>query len=204
MVYYIMYNGQVTGPMDREQMFAYGVNRDTMVSADGGDWRPLYTYPELMELLSRGVQGAPAYHSAEQRQVSFSEAIKIGFSKYATFSGRASRSEFWWWILFTYIISFITTGVGQGIWSNDLLQFAMSGDISDLPIGFYSLTGIVNLFFLLPTLAVSVRRLHDTGRSGWFYLLNFLCCIGSIILLVWYCQPSKEQDNEYGPVPNVE
>lgn len=95
MVYYIMYNGQVTGPMNREQMFAYGVNRDTMVSADGGDWRPLYTYPELMELLSRGA-GVPPQYMAEQRQVSFLEAIKIGFSKYATFSGRASRSEFWW------------------------------------------------------------------------------------------------------------
>ncbi|MDE6101281.1 MAG: DUF805 domain-containing protein [Paramuribaculum sp.] len=204
MVYYIMYQGQVTGPMNREQIFAYGVNRDTMVSADGGDWRPLYTYPELMELLSRGTGAAPEYHPAVQRQVSFMEAIKIGMSKYAVFSGRASRSEFWWWILFTYIISFVTAGIGQGIWGNDLVQFALSGDIADLPIGFYSFTGIVNLLFFLPTLAVSVRRLHDTGRSGWFYLLNFLCCIGSIILLVWYCQESKAETNEYGPVPNEE
>lgn len=192
MVYYIAYNGQTVGPMSREQVISYGVNRDTLISADGGDWRPLYTYPELMELLA---QSQPA---GFQRQVSFGEAIARGFKNYFTFSGRASRSEYWWWQLFYWIVSTIVQTIFiPNLSAQDLLA-------NPMPDSMLYPMSIVTLFFLIPTLALSVRRLHDTGRSGWWVLLSLILCIGQIILLVWYCQPSKEETNEYGPVPNVE
>ena len=202
MVYYIMYQGQVTGPMSKEQMMAYGVNRDTMVSADGGEWRALYTYPELMEILATA---SPASVGAGvQRQMGFFEAIKTVLGKYADFSGRAQRSEFWWWNLGYAIVYYAIYFVIGGVYGGDLSRFMETQDFAYYPTGMVVWLGLFNLAFLLPNLAVSVRRLHDTGRSGWWFLLNFLCCVGGIVLLVWYCQGSEEGENEYGPEPNVE
>jgi len=200
MVYYIMYQGQVTGPMSKEQMLSYGVNRETMVSADGGEWRALYTYPELMEILNTA---APVTHTGYQRQMGFGEAIRSVFSKYATFSGRAQRSEYWWWVLFYGIIYYAFASVMGFVFGDEVASINPS-DISTLPMGLYSVLGLFQLVFLLPNLAVGVRRLHDTGRSGWWLLLSFLCCVGPIILIIWCCKPSDETENEYGPVPNVE
>lgn len=196
MQYYIMYQGQVTGPMTKEQIFAYGVNRDTMVSAEGGAWRPLYTYPDLMEILS---SGSAAVASGYQRQVGFGEAIKRGFSKYAVFTGRTSRSEFWWWQLFVFILNTILSSVSMPFIMQD---FDPSSGM--LPMSWYCTNGILSLILFLPNLGMAIRRLHDTSRSGWWVLLNLVCCIGWIFLLVWWCQPSQESDNKYGPVPNVE
>lgn len=197
MVYYIMYQGQVTGPMSKDQIYAYGVNRDTMVSADGGDWRPLYTYPGLMEgLAASGVSSpAPLY----QRQVGFGEAIKRGFQKYAVFTGRTSRSEFWWWQLFVFIISSAVSSCTMPFIMDD---FDPTSGM--LPMSWYCTSGLLNLILFLPNLGMAIRRLHDTGRSGWWVLLNLVCCIGWIFLIVWWCQPSQEQNNKYGPVPNVQ
>lgn len=211
--YYIMYQGQVTGPMTREQIFAYGVNRDTMVSADGGEWRPLYAYPELMELLASqpAVNQADSYRSSYgfQRQVGFGEAVKVGFSKFFCFSGRASRSEFWWWILFSWIVSWVLSTFLTPSYTSSIM--AASGDPEAMMSAMtdfitspgYIVSILINLALFIPTLAVSVRRLHDTGRSGWWYLLNFVACIGWIILLVWYCKASQSGENQYGPEPNM-
>ncbi len=88
----------------------------------------------------------------------FGEAVSSCFSKYAVFSGRAPRSEFWWWILFVILVSF-----GVGI---------LSG-ILEVALGLKALGAIISLlldlFFLLPNLAVAMRRLHDLNRSGWWY-----------------------------------
>lgn len=197
MNYYIMYQGQVTGPMTKEQVFAYGVNRDTMISAEGGEWRPLYTYPDLMEILAAGASsGVPGGY---QRQVGFGEAIKRGFSKYAVFTGRTSRSEFWWWQLFIFIVNTVVSSATMPFIMQD---FDPTSGM--LPMSWYCTNGVLSLIFFLPNLGMCIRRLHDTGRSGWWVLLNLVCCIGWIFLLVWWCQPSQEQENEYGPVPNVE
>ncbi len=103
--------------------------------------------------------------------MTFGESISTCFSKYATFSGRASRSEYWWWQLFTFLI------------------------------GCIPLAGFIAIFvFFIPNLAVGVRRLHDTGRSGWNFLWAFLPIIGTIILLVFFLTDS-ESDNQYGPRP---
>jgi uncharacterized membrane protein YhaH (DUF805 family) len=64
--------------------------------------------------------------------------------------------------------------------------------------------GLANLALLLPSLAVAARRLHDTGRSGWWLLLIFAILIGWIILIVWYCQDSNSGENKYGPSPKAE
>jgi uncharacterized membrane protein YhaH (DUF805 family) len=88
----------------------------------------------------------------------FGEAVASCFSKYANFSGRAPRSEYWWWILFVILVSF-----GVGLISGFLEAASGSKSIGALIIG------LLDLFFLLPNLAVVVRRLHDLNRSGWWY-----------------------------------
>ena len=107
--------------------------------------------------------------------------IKV-LKNYAVFQGRARRKEYWMFTLFSIIISIVLT-------------------IIDSVTGLTSvLSGIYSLAVLVPSLAVSVRRLHDTGRSGWFVLLALIPIIGSIILIVFMCGDSQE-DNQYGPNP---
>ena len=100
--------------------------------------------------------------------MTFGESISTCFSKYATFDGRAARSEYWWFVLFTFLASLIL------------------GMISE------TLSGVFSLAVLLPSLAVGARRLHDTDRSGWFLLLWLLPIIGWIVLLFFAAQESKE------------
>lgn len=114
--------------------------------------------------------------------MSFADAIKTCFSKYADFSGRARRSEYWFFYLFVVIALF-------------------AASIVDKVIGTYPLLYLLDgLAILLPILAAGARRLHDTGRSGWWLLIAFVPLIGAILLLVWYCTDSSP-DNEYGPSP---
>lgn len=100
--------------------------------------------------------------------MTFGESISACFSKYAAFDGRATRSEYWWWFLFTFLVSLAT------------------GMVSEM------LSGLFSLGVLLPSLAVGARRLHDTDRSAWFLLLWFVPLIGWIILIVWAIQEGKE------------
>ena len=121
-----------------------------------------------------------------QRQVSFTEAVERGFQNYANFCGRASRSEYWWWLLFQLLICLFATIVGASI--------GAAGAI---------LTVLVSLGMFLPSLSVAIRRLHDVGHSGWWYLLGIIPVIGAIVLLVWYCSASEPQSNRFGDVPNI-
>lgn len=122
-----------------------------------------------------------------QRQVSFQEAIERALKfNYCNFDGRASRSEFWWFALFSFIVSFV---IG--------IVFAFNPKFLDIASGLFSLA------MLLPSLGLSVRRLHDVGMSGWWILLSLIPLVGAIILLVWFCKDSVPYPNEYGPVPNV-
>lgn len=124
--------------------------------------------------------------------MTFTESISTCFSKYVDFTGRASRSEFWWWTLFNFIVacvlSFIFTPIFGG--SHGSSQF-----LGSLP------TMIWGLIMLLPSLAVFCRRMHDTGRSGWWYFIGFIPLVGAIVLLVFECQPSQPMPNRYGNVP---
>lgn len=110
----------------------------------------------------------------------FTDAVKACFAKYANFSGRAARPEFWWFFLFQVAV------------------FVVTGMVSEV------LYWIAALALLLPGLAVGARRLHDIGKSGWFLLLGFIPIIGFLVLLYWFVQPSQGA-NQYGhPVVSSE
>lgn len=115
--------------------------------------------------------------------MSIIDAVKSVFTQYVGFSGRARRSEYWWFCLANIIINSILSGLGRNI-------------------GLFSvLSGIYGLAVLLPALAVAVRRLHDIGKSGWWFLLNLIPLVGQIILIVWYCKDSEPGENQYGANP---
>ena len=113
--------------------------------------------------------------------MTFSEAVSDAFSKYATFRGRSSRSAYWWFYLFTAIVT-------------------IAAALVDLLLGTWFVAVLVYLVILLPNLAVLVRRLHDAGHSAWWLLIGFLPLIGAIILLVFTLQRSKPA-NEWGDGP---
>lgn len=125
----------------------------------------------------------------------FTEAVKTVFSKYATFSGRATRSEFWWFYLFNIIMYWGLTIIGMVIGgaSNGAEGMLAGGGIGMI------LTILYGLAIIIPTISVCVRRLHDTNRSGWNYWWCLLPIVGAIILLVFFVQGSYPADNEYGP-----
>lgn len=133
-----------------------------------------------------------------QYQVSFGDAINRAFSQYCNFYGRASRSEFWWFYLFTLIIGW-ALGVPGAIMN---FKVIMDGGIPVTNI-FTILANIANLVMLLPSLGLTFRRLHDTGRSGWNICWSLLPIVGWIILIVYLCQESQMAPNKYGPVPNI-
>ena len=118
--------------------------------------------------------------------MTFSEAVKTCLvDKYATFSGRATRSEYWFLVLFGYLLAFLIVFVGIFV------------DSPEFIIGFST---VLVLILFIPSLSVCVRRLHDTGRSGWWYLIIFIPYVGSIALFIIFCLKSDE-DNKYGSKP---
>ncbi len=128
----------------------------------------------------------------------FSESVKSVFSKYATFSGRASRSEYWYFVLFNLIITIPLFIVGAIIGA--LIGGSKNGMMTALVVG-YILVFIYSLAVIIPGIAVSVRRLHDSGKSGWLYLLVLIPYLGGIVLFIFMLLGS-EPDNKYGPNPN--
>lgn len=109
------------------------------------------------------------------------EAVQSVLSQYAGFSGRARRSEYWFWTLATVLAS-IVAGIIDAIIGAQIVQL------------------LLGLAVLVPGIAVGARRLHDTGRSGWWQLLGIIPIVGWIILIVWFASDSHP-DNEYGPSP---
>lgn len=105
--------------------------------------------------------------------------------KYTTFSGRARRREYWMYTLINTLILVV------GSW----LLLLIDANLTIILAGLYMLA------VLVPGLAVTVRRLHDTGRSGWWFFINFVPFVGGIILIVFMCLDSSEGDNKYGPNP---
>ena len=105
--------------------------------------------------------------------MTFGESIKSCFYKYATFEGRASRSEYWWWTLFALLASIVASGISDPV----------------------AATFSVAIF--LPSIAVAARRLHDIDRSGWWQLTALIPVIGWILMLYWLVQLPKEP-NRFG------
>jgi uncharacterized membrane protein YhaH (DUF805 family) len=108
--------------------------------------------------------------------MNFTQAITTCFQKYATFRGRATRSEFWWFALFTVLASIVASMFGE------------------------LLNALVSLALFIPSLAVGARRLHDIGKTGWLQLVWIIPVIGWAIMIYWDVQPSGPP-NEYGELP---
>jgi uncharacterized membrane protein YhaH (DUF805 family) len=113
--------------------------------------------------------------------MSFTEAVTSVFSKYAIFKGRARRSEFWWFTLFSFVASVVL------------------GFVDGLLFGHEILSAIFALGTFIPVLAVTVRRLHDIDRSGWWILIGLVPLIGWIILIYWYTREGTPGLNQFGP-----
>ncbi|MFL6054562.1 MAG: DUF805 domain-containing protein [Actinoallomurus sp.] len=104
---------------------------------------------------------------------------------YAGFSGRARRTEYWMFVLFNVIATLVLDLIGMAVKLGTILGL------------------VYGLAVLIPSLAVGVRRLHDTGRTGWWLLIGIIPIIGTIILLVFMATPGNRGDNAYGPDPKL-
>ena len=122
--------------------------------------------------------------------MNFSQAVSSFFARWKDFNGRSSRSEYWWATFFVILTS---------IFTNILTLFlGLSGSIVAI-IGLLFI-GIFSLFLTIASLALVVRRLHDTNKSGWWYLIIFTI-IGILPLLYWYCKKGDEGENRFGSNP---
>jgi len=119
-------------------------------------------------------------------------AVTTVLGKYATFQGRASRSEYWW-----YTLAFLLLAVAVNIVEGAVLAPMLGFETFD-PAAGNPMSMIVSLALFLPTLAVAIRRLHDVDRSGWWYLIGFIPIIGVLVLIYWYVQPGTAGDNQFG------
>ena len=115
--------------------------------------------------------------------MSFTQAISSGFKNYVGFSGRASRSEYWFWVLFQAILVVAAGVVDAALGTKGVLQ------------------GLAGLVVLLPNIAVGIRRLHDIDRSGWWLLISLVPLIGWIVLIVWDCTKGTDGSNRFGSDP---
>lgn len=130
-------------------------------------------------------------------------------NKYMQFSGRASRSEFWYFILFYFIISFLLSMLDTLLGTSYTYEIAtntlVTGDAQMASAAVTQSIGYLGLLFglvmFLPSIAISIRRLHDTGKSGWWLLISLIPIIGFFVLLFFYVQDSQPGENEYGPNP---
>lgn len=115
--------------------------------------------------------------------------IKCVTTDYFNFQGRARRKEYWMFTLFSFIIY--------------MILFIIFAKIMSLPKGYMITAAIYTLAVFFPTLAVTIRRLHDINRSGWWYLLNFIPLIGGLIIFIFLLLDSTPGDNNYGENPKI-
>lgn len=114
------------------------------------------------------------------------------FANYANFSGRARRKEYWFFALFNILVAL---GLLAGMMAVSVAASASFASMWAILYGVYFVATII------PSLSVTVRRLHDTGRSGWWYFIGLVPVIGAFIVLWFTCEDSQRGDNEYGPSP---
>ena len=141
-----------------------------------------------------------------QQKTLFTYWLECFTKHYADFSGRARRSEYWGTVLFngliqaglSIILSIVATILFSSIEINGEVTFSpLFFLLPDIPIYIYGLV------WLLPGLAVAVRRLHDIGKSGWNLLWILLPIVGAIMLIYWYCQDSQPEENKWGANPKL-
>ncbi|WP_162180409.1 DUF805 domain-containing protein [Methylocapsa aurea] len=187
------------GPFSVEQLTALAsagaINANTLVwSQKLTNWEPLGRTELALLLGISPLQPPPlgfaqtfpqgAIASRDAPVTTFSQAISSCFAKYATFSGRANRPEYWWFYLFGILTSIAASVI-------DISSFGAHSQIQPI-------FSIVTLGLLLPNLAVSIRRLHDTDRSGWWLLIILIPIAGWVALIVFFCQKGSPGRNTYG------
>jgi uncharacterized membrane protein YhaH (DUF805 family) len=196
-VWHYAVRGEQKGPVDERAMKALVdagvVSSTTPIWKEGmGDWEPAYRHISGLvppspgqAMRAMGSATAPGGVPDAIEGIGFVDAVKRFWAQYASFSGRASRSEYWWAYLGMIVISILVQVV-------DLAIIAATG----VPF----LTVIFALAILIPSLAIAVRRLHDTDRSGWWYLIIFVPFVGVIVLLVFFCTRGTQGPNRFGNI----
>ncbi len=191
--WYYAVEGTSHGPVSQaefEQLVSVGtIRNDTLVWQDGmEDWLP-YRRAGGTDSAEPMQQHAPISNSQDPARSdanTFLGALKDGFARYVDFKSRSTRSQFWWWALWSFIIRLgalvFVGGLGSG--------------------GSQSAVLLVSVAIFLPSLAVAIRRLHDIGRSGWWVLIVLVPLIGWIIGLVFFCTKTQDQANQWGLPPN--
>ena len=124
-------------------------------------------------------------------------AVRKVLSNYATFTGRASRPEFWWWILAVFLATLAAQAV-DAILIGPILGFDFGDESAGQPVSL-----LLSLAIFLPALAVGARRLHDMGKSGWWLLIGFVPIVGVLVLLWFYTQPSEGPNAWGAPDPLI-
>lgn len=120
------------------------------------------------------------YHSKIDKKVTMGKAIKICFSKYVKFEGKASRSEYWYFWLFSFCMGTIPV----------ILAFII--DKEDISLSLLAVSLVYGIISFLPMLSVAIRRLHDVGKSGVYFLVSFIPLVGGLILLYFLCKKGTE------------
>ena len=153
--------------------------------------RPLFNEAWVAEWCGPSVV-LDAYGDREGQELIMEWYLKV-LRQYADFTGRARRKEYWMFTLVSFVIA-VVLGILDGMLGLDSnlggFNFGLLGDLYSLAV-------------LLPTLAVGARRLHDTGRSGWWLLIGIIPLIGWIILIVFFATDGQRQPNAYGPDPKT-
>ena len=144
---------------------------------------PQYQQQQYRQQFAQQQQATPGNSGAAN--VTMFTALR----RFGDFSGRSCRKEFWLWVLFEFIMFLVVPFVN--------MLLVMDGEPDDGP----KLSFVIGLVCLVPNLSVAVRRLHDTGRSGWNLMVGFIPCVGGLILLIFMLLDSTPGTNQYGPNP---
>lgn len=204
--FYVASNGQPTGPYTIQQLMQLRISKETLVWNESmTNWTPAGSVAELHALFAAQqppycqppeIQNRQETQNgiSEQRIVGFKEAITRGLTNYCCFSGRVSRSEFWFFQLFIAIVNSIT-------YFTLFTLAAIVGADTSIPL---MLSYLVYLSLFLPHLGLSWRRMHDVGHSGGYIFMALIPVVGWIFFLIACCKESEPFENAYGPVPNVD
>ena len=185
-----------------QQPYGYGQQPTTGYDQQGGYGQQPYgygasqPYGQPVPAYGAGPGGAPTLDQPAYG-IGFVDAVKRGFAKYARFDGRASRGEYWWWTLGVSLVFIVLTVVVAVV-------AAATTSSTGEPSALVAVLGIVMLLaalaVIVPSISLSVRRLHDADYSGWLYLLT-LTSIGSLVLIVFFALPSKPSGARFDRQP---
>lgn len=123
--------------------------------------------------------------------MSFQEAVRAGFENYFNFQGRATRPEYWWWVLFAFSSNLVAQVI-DAYTIGPMLGFSLGDESAGQPLSL-----LVGLGLMIPSIAAAVRRMHDTGRSGFWILIAFIPVLGLIAFIYFAVQPTKTEDNQF-------